>query len=245
MNKKEKLLNSLDGLEMSFKKKQEFVNILVGDSGSSDNSENTMEYLNISELESSTKIQLLMTAALLVKYNGNIAPLAPLILEIGDSVLPDINYIATDLNVEIATQGNILKLKDIISDSDSIPRITKEEFYKLPVALTIYGPTEDDAIDYEDKMKTSFDTLWAIWERDGVEGQDLTITIPNADIASVTLINNEGTNVFNITSILGEINTTTSKIINSIRFNGQYGATLSKRENLTTGEITYVYESMG
>ena len=100
-------------------------------SGGGAGTESTMEYLDISGLESATKIQLLMTAALLVKHSGAIVPLAPLILEIGDSVLPDINYIATDLNVEIALQGNILKLKDTISDSDSIPRITKEQFYNL------------------------------------------------------------------------------------------------------------------
>ena len=38
MNKKEKLLNSLDGLEMSFKKKQEFVNVLMNNEDDSESS---------------------------------------------------------------------------------------------------------------------------------------------------------------------------------------------------------------
>ena len=91
----------------------------------------SMEYLDVSGLETAAKVQLLMVAALLVKYNGAISPLAPLILEVGESALGGISYIATDFNVEVVMQGNRLKLKDIIPDSDSIPRITEEEFYAL------------------------------------------------------------------------------------------------------------------
>lgn len=162
--------------------------------------------------------------------------------------ITEIKAVATDFATKIQLGEQIVTIGESITTAPwygQVPEITKEQFYKLPVALTIYGPTEDAAIDYEDKMKTSFDTLWTIWERDGIDGQDLDITIPNADIASVTLINNEGTFAFNITSIKGVIKTYTSEIINSIRFNGQYGATLSKKENLTTGKITYEYESMG
>lgn len=129
MNKKEKLLNSLDSLEMSFKKKQEFVNVLVGDSGSN---ESTMEYLDISGVESVMKNKLLMTAALLVNYSGAIGPLATFIIGMEASALDTINYIAVDFNVEIVSRGGkIIKLKDLFPDSDFIPRITKEEFYNL------------------------------------------------------------------------------------------------------------------
>lgn len=233
---------------MSFKKKQEFVNILVGDSGSSDNSESTMEYVVFNmETDFDTYNIVLGMFSYLVKF--------PTKIEIRSLINDDdvwIDYaiaFAIDTGAIVDFHGFRKSIKDLAldfgADISLLPHITKEEFYKLPAALIIYGPTAEDAIYYEDQMKTSFDTLWTIWERDGVEGQDLAITIPNTDVASVTLIDNEELHVFNITSILGEINTTTSEIINSIRFNGQYGATLSKRENLTTGEIVYVYESMG
>lgn len=91
----------------------------------------SMEYLDVSGLETAAKVQLLMVAALLVKCNGAISPLAPLILEVGESALGEINYIATDFNIEVVMQGNRLKLKDIIPNIDSIPRLTKEQFYTL------------------------------------------------------------------------------------------------------------------
>lgn len=91
----------------------------------------SMEYLDTSGMETAAKVQLFMLAVVLVKYNGVIAPLASLILEVGESVLGEINYIATDFNIEVVMQGNRLKLKDIIPNTDSIPRLTKEEFYTL------------------------------------------------------------------------------------------------------------------
>ena len=157
-----------------------------------------------------------------------------------------ITAIAFTPYTEVFTNTDISSLKDIWtwtgqSFDEIFTPITKEQFYKLPVALTIYGPTEDDAIDYEDKMKTTFDTLWAIWERDGVEGQELAITIPNADIASITEISNEGTFAFNITSMMGGTMTSDSDTVTYIEFNGQYGPQIRKVENLITGEITYEY----
>lgn len=156
---------------------------------------------------------------------------------------------AIDTGAVVDFHGFRKSIKDLAlgfeADISLLPHITKEEFYKLPAALIIYGPTEDDAIDYKDQMKTSFDTLWAIWERDGVEGQDLDITIPNTDVASVTLINNEGTNVFSITSMRGGTTTSDSDIVTYIEFNGQYGPQIRKVENLINGAITYEYESMG
>ena len=118
--------------------------------------------------------------------------------------------------------------------------ITKEEFYKLPAALTIYTYSKD-VIAHQDEMKFAFDTLWAIWERDGVEGQELAITIPNADVASITEIGNEGTFASNITSMRGGTTTSDSDTVTYIEFNGQYGPQISKVENLNTGEITYLY----
>lgn len=104
----------------------------VPQSGGSGGTEaSSMEYLDTSGMETAAKVQLFMTAAVLVKYNGVIAPLAPLILEVGESVLGEINYIATDFNIEVVMQGNRLKLKDIIPNTDSIPRITEEEFYTI------------------------------------------------------------------------------------------------------------------
>ena len=142
---------------------------------------------------------------------------------------------------DITTLTPISKIEFISAVFSSLPEITKEEFYKIPATLTIYT-YHKDAQAHQDEMKTAFDTLWAIWERDGIEGQELAITIPNADVASITEIGNEGTFALHITSMLGWTKTTTSEIINVIRFNGQYGATLSKTENLITSEITYVYE---
>lgn len=104
----------------------------VPQSGGSGGTEaSSMEYLDVSGMETAAKVQLFMLAAVMVKYNGVIAPLASLILEVGESVLGEINYIATDFNIEVVMQGNRLKLKDIIPNTDSIPRITKEEFYTI------------------------------------------------------------------------------------------------------------------
>lgn len=118
--------------------------------------------------------------------------------------------------------------------------ITKEEFYKLPVVLTIYTYYKG-AIAHQNGMKTAFDTLWAIWERDGVEGQELAITIPNADVAGINLVTNDGEEGFKPTSMMGGTTTSDSDTVTYIEFNGQYGPQIRKVENLNTGEITYEY----
>ena len=213
-------------------------------------------YFDVSALEPLSKISVLQMGMLYKLQGENIESMlgSSAITTVGlgygipKDITEDVKAVATDFTQKMQLGEQIVTVGESITASPwygQVPEITKEQFYKLPVALTIYGPTEDDAIDYEDQMKTSFDTLWAIWERDGVDGQDLAITIPNADIASITLINNEGTHVFNITSIKGVVKTYTSEIVTHIEFNGGGGAYLYKRENLITGEITYEYESMG
>jgi len=118
--------------------------------------------------------------------------------------------------------------------------ITKEEFYKLPVVLKIYT-YDKGVIAHQYDMKTAFDTLWAIWERDGVEGQELAITIPNADIAGINRITYDGIEGYSPTSMRGGTMTSTSGTVTYIELNGQYGPQIRKVENLITGEITYEY----
>lgn len=90
----------------------------------------------------------------------------------------------------INTLTPILKGEGLSAVFSSLHEITKEEFYKIPAALTIYTYYKDVQA-HRGEMKTAFDALWVIWERDGVDDQDLAITLPNADIASI-VSNTEG-----------------------------------------------------
>lgn len=154
MDKKEKLLNSLDGLEMSFKKKQEFVNILVGDSGSdsggSDSSESTMEYLDVSEVDfvnNGTKEGNLLMYSFMVKCNHTmlgdnaIVPIGQLYIA-GTSNVTFVYALAFDFSAKCIVSSNIktvnVTFKEVLIQTGwteeeliAIPRITKEEFYNL------------------------------------------------------------------------------------------------------------------
>lgn len=152
MNKKEKLLNSLDGLEMSFKKKQEFVNILVGNSGSdSDGSdisgESNIEYLDISGYDTqSLERSAFISGAIYSKmdFNGRvlIAPLIQGYVEAGGDMMKLLGAVKavsvdfkmkgvfdTDYGLQTFEESLTSNLTNI--DLTSIPRITKEEFYNL------------------------------------------------------------------------------------------------------------------
>lgn len=144
----------------------------------------------------------------------------------------------------INTLTPILKGEELSAVFSSLPEITKEEFYKIPAALTIYTYYKDVQA-HQDEMKTAFDTLWTIWERDGVEDQDLAITLPNADIASI-VSNTEGSLYYwESFTMFGSIyNYSDNSVkVTQIEIDRQwYGPTLRKKENLTTGEVFYEYE---
>lgn len=220
--------------------------------------ESTMEYLDVSGLDEATTLTVLKKIAQSVKWRStagssvgeiNIAPY-------GLFGPPSINgveqaeFLAAAIDLEqliLNPSGGLSELTPLSTllpflgvDLAAIPRITKEEFYKLPVALKIYT-YEEDAIAHQEEMKTAFDTLWAIWERDGVEGQELAITIPNADIASITFVTYDGEESYSPTSMMGGTTTSTSDTVTYIELNGQYGPQIRKVENLITGEITYEY----
>ena len=203
----------------------------------------TMEYVAFNaETDLETYVETLSAFTYFVKFPTKIETTS-LMLATHETVEDAIAF-AIDTEAVVDFMGSRKSIKDhalsIGTDISLLPHITKEEFYKLPVALTIYTYSKD-VIAHQDEMKFAFDTLWAIWERDGVEGQELAITIPNADIASITEIGNEGTFAFNITSMRGGTTTSDSDTVTYIEFNGQYGPQISKVENLNTGEITYLY----
>lgn len=133
MDKKEKLLNSLDGLEMSFKKKQEFVNILVGDS-ESDSNESTMEYLDVSGAG-----DLGIFLCSLYSYQNKFRAQDTVSISSGIRSTGTV-YIACSIcfSDTIVIAGRKTTILEELSASNiteemlaAIPRITKEEFYNI------------------------------------------------------------------------------------------------------------------
>ena len=164
-------------------------------------------------------------------------------------IINGITALSIDFQMNLDIDGQKLPISEffvlygIAETIAAIPRITKEQFYKLSVALTIYSYYED-AMEHQDEMKFTFDTLLAIWERDGIDGQYLAITIPNANIESVTKIAGDQTSAFNITSIRKVTTTYFNRNVTYIEFNGSNNLRLVKDENIDTGEIIYLYENM-
>ena len=206
-------------------------------------------YFDVSALEPLSKKNVLQIGMLFKLQGENIESMfgSSVIATLGlgyripEDITEEIKAVATDFTQKMQFGEQIITIEQFITNAPwygQVPEITKEQFYKLPAALKIYSYYED-TIAHQDEMKFTFDTLWAIWERDGVEGQELAITIPNADIASITEISNEGTFAFNITSMMGGTTTSDTDTVTYIEFNGQYGPQIRKVENLITGEITY------
>ena len=203
----------------------------------------TMEYVAFNaETDLETYCKVLSVFTYLVKFPTKIETTSLMLAS--HETVDDAIAFAIDTRVVVDFMGSRKSIKDLTLslgvDLSLLPHITKEEFYKLPAALKIYT-YEEDAIAHQEEMKTAFDTLWAIWERDGVEGQELAITIPNADVASITFVTYDGEESYSPTSMMGGTLTSDTTTVTYIELNGQYGPQIRKVENLITGEITYEY----
>ena len=91
----------------------------------------TIEYLDVSGLEGVAKAHVVMIAALVGKVGSLIAPTGAILGELGIEQLVNISAIATIGDFEVATLDGVFKIRDIIDNFASIPRITKDEFYNL------------------------------------------------------------------------------------------------------------------
>lgn len=192
MNKKEKLLNSLDGLEMSFKKKQEFVNALVGDSVSDSNGSSDWEYIDISGLSEQYKTALINFAGMLLKINIDetiiIASGGVTAMYQSSAILSGalaVGYIPT-VKIDMGQQGKgtiQYFIEQLENMNITLPRITKEEFYNLnsdsnenntPPTNTInpikiYEKIENDNGSYSIRDYAIVDQDGTVIEYDGVQ----------------------------------------------------------------------------
>ena len=122
-----------------------------GGSGSGSGEASTIEYLDVSEMtdEMSNKKLSLIFLSYLTKYvNNNIVTISGgasllVVANNNDSLLNGVVAIAIDFNAKIVIEGNTFNtILEYLSDSfsqeelDSIPRITKEEFYNLDISNT-------------------------------------------------------------------------------------------------------------
>ena len=122
-----------------------------GGSGSGSGEASTIEYLDVSEMtdEMSNKKLSLIFLSYLTKYvNNNIVTISGggslfVVANNNDAQLNGVVAIAIDFNAKIVLEGNTFKtILEYLSDSfsqeelDSIPRITKEEFYNLDIGNT-------------------------------------------------------------------------------------------------------------
>lgn len=153
MNKKNKLMKALVGLELSNKAKQEFCDIVLDKSNNESDgeggSESTMEYLDISGIDINDNPQFIniATTASLVYVSDYTAYGQTLngVITYGQFVFigSDSQYVkafAIDHNIDIlnmqtmsgyVTIKEYFRMLNIEELYNSIPRITKEQFYNL------------------------------------------------------------------------------------------------------------------
>ena len=93
--------------------------------------ESGIEYLDVSGLEGMPLMQSIMMAGLLGKVGGIIAPTGTILAELGIEQLATISAIATIGDLEVVTLDGVSKIRDVVDNFDSIPRLTKEQFYDL------------------------------------------------------------------------------------------------------------------
>ena len=145
MNKKNKLMKALVGLELSNKAKQEFCDIVLDKSnnesdGGGAGAESTMEYLDVSgvTMESFMQDNLLNAgyfANIEVEQMGRIRAVPAMYSQ---GITPQKVYsVAIDLNHGYVAQGQELTGRNAMINGgwtneqiDSLPRLTADEFYK-------------------------------------------------------------------------------------------------------------------
>ena len=108
-----------------------------GGSGSGSGEASTVEYLDVSGLDTDKKI-MICECSCFVRGNFNDSLGIVPALFAADGPFPDnVSFVAIDLNAILVTGGNIGIINDFLIanevDTDAIPRITKEQFYNLEV----------------------------------------------------------------------------------------------------------------
>lgn len=169
MNKKNKLMKALVGLELSNKAKQEFCDIILdksnNESGGEGAGESTMEYLDVSGVDfvnGGNKEGSLLMVSFMVKCNhtilgdNTIVPIGQLYVA-GTSKITSVHALAFDFSVRyiVNTGTTNVSLKEALIQTGwteeelaAIPRITKEQFYSLniennaPMAQSIFLQTD-------------------------------------------------------------------------------------------------------
>lgn len=110
---------------------QRIENLQVGGGGTS---ESSIEYLDVSGLEYKTQVVMM---SLLIKSNGMVLPTSGLVevaLSGTDaliSMVASLNQVAIDGALEVNQGDGNIPIRSLIEGYDSIPRITKEQFYTL------------------------------------------------------------------------------------------------------------------
>ena len=200
MDKKRRLLDALAPLELPFEKKQDFVNILVEDSGNgggSNNSTSGLTYFDISSIENSDDIEALFYYADIIKEvmnDNNVIFVKP-----DDTIGKKALAICCNLSATFTTFDDYeyptgrITFEEIIRDDApwilDLPRITEKEFYDNYETFFVYdGPGEFYVRKFKDGM------TWREWvDSPYNNGQCFIAPAPNSDEEVVGFIDNYGT----------------------------------------------------
>ena len=168
MNRKKKLLKALKGLEMTLDKKEEFVNLLLNYSTST----NSMEYYSIPTDYNESIIRAISCSSYVkIPLDAIVYPSATLFSDFSIDQITEnklVTAIAIDTSKSICVNGEKYTAKEAIDMMDKnamsyLTLITKEEFYDLPMVLKVYEDYEN--VSNQNEMKTNFDILWNIWKK--------------------------------------------------------------------------------
>ena len=186
MNKRNKLLNALNGLELSFKKKEEFVDTLLNNSSGGSESGGDWHYFDVSNF-SSLELQnnSISIFSMLIKKQDNRVVGGGAVYNMDERIIAFATDYNTKISFDTSTGGHefitiadmLSKTLDAAGDATllellyamGMTEITKEEFYHFP---------EDTIIKYRDynKLKEVFDKLENELTKKGVM-EDLPVDI--------------------------------------------------------------------
>lgn len=165
MNTRNKLLNALNGLELSFKKKEEFVDTLLNNVPTDGDGE-CMKFYDVSQViasNESSKIHPILLCGMLLKLNisDNIIITTGSAFGEDPSLAEVIIAIGVDLSQKMINLSGESSFADLISPILSeITEITKEEFYHIPKDEVWALYTQED-------YKAAWDKLYPLVERYG------------------------------------------------------------------------------
>lgn len=178
MNKKTKLLNALQTLEMKSSDNKRFVDLLVDNSNNNGGEESSIEYIDMKGASRLVKLSIIQYAIFVKGYadlfNGYVAGMTPVVFEqMASNIIDSTTAIAIDFsNVVSAKREDSITSMTIAeaaiqngatqAEIDTLPRITKEEFYKFPEDEVWVLNTQDD-------YKAAWDKLYPLVEGYGAD----------------------------------------------------------------------------